>query len=78
MKRCVCLAITLRFTFWLARLLEYFLLNSSETKKKTKTMVPGGMHDSFGVDSTEILLFVGIVLLVSAISEGKGLALLKF
>lgn len=41
-------------------------------------MVPGGMHDSFGVDSTEILLFVGIVLLVSAISEGKGLALLKF
>lgn len=41
-------------------------------------MVPEGMHNFVFVYSTEILLLMGIVLLVSAISEGKGLALLKF
>lgn len=40
-------------------------------------MVPEGMHNFVSVYSTEVLL-MGIVLLVSAISEGKGLALLKF
>lgn len=47
-------------------------------KKENKDNGPGWNAQFVWVYSTESLLFMGIVLLVSAISEGKGLALLKF
>lgn len=76
MTRHVCLTISLQFTFRLTFLLQYFLLDSFRTRKENKDNGPG--RNARLAESQQVLLSVGIVLLVSAMSEGKDLALLKF